>query len=132
MNIDLYCYFNVFDGVFVFCEVVLCVVCCGVDVWVLIDYDQVVGLLEVCMVVLEVGMWFVVGVEILVIWWGSMLYIVGLCIDFGNLMLVVGFVKVCGGRCECVKCMVEELKVSGIDGVYEGVLGYVENLDMVG
>lgn len=80
----------VLDGMFVLYEVVVCVVVYGVMFWVLIDYDEVGGQVVVCEVVVVLGMDYLLGVEIFVIWVGCMLYIVGLGIDLDNVDLVQG------------------------------------------
>lgn len=128
---DLYCYFNVFDGLLLLEEVVVCVQVNGVGVWVLIDYDEVGGVVCVWVVVCVLGMEYVVGVEILVIWVGYMVYIVGLCIDEINQVLVDGLVVICNGCEWCVCEIVEVLECYGIGGVYEGVLKYVGNFDLI-
>lgn len=132
MNIDLHCHSNVSDGALAPREVALRAARRGVDVWALTDHDQVAGLPEARTAALEAGMQFVAGVEISVTWRGSTLHIVGLRIDPGNPTLAAGLAKVRGGRRERAKRMAEELKVSGIDGAYEGALRHADNPDMVG
>lgn len=131
MNVDFYCYFNVFDGLLLFVDVVCCVYVGGVILWVLIDYDEIGGQVVVCSEVEVFGMCYLSGVEILVMWVLCIVYIVGLYIDFVYLVLVDGLYCMCYGCVVCVLVIVEQFVMFGIFGVYEGVLKYVLNFDLI-
>ncbi len=103
----------------------------GVTLWALTDHDEVAGQAAAREAATSLGMAYLSGVEISVTWAGRTLHIVGLGIDPDNAELVQGLARTRSGRCARAEDMSEALAKLGIEGAYEGALGYAGNPDMI-
>lgn len=132
LNIDLHCHSNVSDGMLPPAEVAARAAANGVHALALTDHDDVGGLAEAGGVARALGMVFIPGVEISVTWQGKTVHIVGLRIDPAHPELVAGLQTIRTGRTERARRMGDDLRLSGIDGAYEGAYDYAANKQMVG
>lgn len=103
----------------------------GVDLWALTDHDDLDGLGIAAEAAAQAGMAFVPGVEISIEWEGTPIHILGLGVDHHHPDLVHGLEGLRAGRLERARRMGDALAAIGIDGVYEGALGYVTNPNLI-
>jgi len=130
-NADLHCHSTVSDGMLAPQEVAARAAAHGVTLWALTDHDEVGGQAAAREAATALGMDYLSGVEISVTWAGRTLHIVGLGIDPGNADLVQGLERTRSGRCARAEDISAALAKLGIEGAYEGALGYAGNPDMV-
>ncbi|WP_343662201.1 3',5'-nucleoside bisphosphate phosphatase [Ralstonia sp.] len=130
-NADLHCHSTVSDGMLAPQEVAARAAAHGVTLWALTDHDEVGGQAAAREAASALGMDYLSGVEISVTWAGRTLHIVGLGIDPDNADLVQGLERTRSGRCARAEDISAALAKLGIEGAYEGALGYAGNPDMV-
>ncbi|WP_092971525.1 3',5'-nucleoside bisphosphate phosphatase [Ralstonia sp. NFACC01] len=130
-NADLHCHSTVSDGMLAPQEVAARAAAHGVTLWALTDHDEVGGQAAAREAATALGMDYLSGVEISVTWAGRTLHIVGLGIDPDNADLVQGLERTRSGRCARAEDISAALAKLGIEGAYEGALGYAGNPDMV-
>lgn len=122
--IDLHCHSTVSDGVLAPAELVRHAHGQGIRLLALTDHDDVAGLAEAKQQADELGMQFVNGVEISVMWHERTVHIVGLQIDPAHAPLSQGLADIRDGRILRAQLMADELSKIGIHGSLEGAYRY--------
>lgn len=122
--IDLHCHSTVSDGVLAPAELVRYAHGQGIRLLALTDHDDVAGLAEAKQQADELGMQFVNGVEISVLWHDRTVHIVGLQIDPNHEPLSDGLASIRQGRIVRAQRIADELAKIGIHGSLEGAYRY--------
>jgi len=131
MNADLHCHSVVSDGTLEPEAVAARAHANGVELWALTDHDEVGGQQRARAASLALGMPYLAGVEISVTFAGTTVHIVGLGVDADDEALKAGLVATRGGRRERALEMAASLAEAGIDGCFEGALGYAGNPELI-
>jgi predicted metal-dependent phosphoesterase TrpH len=131
LNADLHCHSTVSDGTLSPTVLARRAKEHGVELWSLTDHDELGGQAEAEAAALALGMRYASGVEISVSWAGETLHIVGLRVDHRSAVLRAGLEAVRSGRARRARAIGDELAAAGIDGAFEGALGFVGNPDLV-
>ena len=131
MNADLHCHSVVSDGTLEPEAVAARAHANGVELWALTDHDEVGGQQRARAASLALGMPYLAGVEISVTFAGTTVHIVGLGVDADDEALKAGLVATRGGRRERALEMAASLAEVGIDGCFEGALGYAGNPELI-
>ena len=103
----------------------------GVNLWALTDHDEIGGLTRARDAALAHGMGYLTGAEISVTFIGTTVHIIGLGFDLDDPALSAGLESTRGGRRARAQEMAEGLARVGIDGAFEGALGFVGNPDLI-
>jgi len=103
----------------------------GVQIWSLTDHDEIGGQAVAQATAQALGMRYLAGVEISVTWANKTLHMVGLGIDYQNPKLIDGLAKTRSGRAERAKEMSDKFAALGFPNVFEGVLPYVGNPELI-
>jgi len=128
---DLHCHSSVSDGVLTPTEVATRAHANGVTLWSLTDHDEIGGIAAARKQAEALGMQFVSGIEISVTWAERTLHVVGLNIDVENRDLNAGLEKIRRDREQRAHAMADKLAELGIQGTYEGALGYAGNPNLL-
>ncbi len=128
---DLHCHSTHSDGLLAPAAVVSRAADHGVDVLALTDHDEVSGLAEAREAAVAAGITLICGSELSVTWGDITLHILALGIDPTNSTLGEGLAAVRAGRTTRARRIADALAKSGIDGAYEGAMGYVTSERLV-
>lgn len=121
---DLHSHSTASDGTLTPTELVSHAVRQGVDVLALTDHDTTEGLDEAAQAAAGQGLALVNGVEISVTWSRLTVHIVGLGIDPANEALQQGLARLREFRDWRAQEIGRRLQAAGIEGAWEGALGY--------
>jgi len=103
----------------------------GVALWALTDHDELAGQQRASAAAQAQGMRYLTGTEISVTFAGHTVHIVGLGFDAQNTPLQQGLARTRSGRDARAREMAAQLAQVGIQGAYEGALGFVGNPALV-
>jgi len=132
LNVDLHSHSTQSDGSLEPAQVAQRAKAGGVDGWALSDHDTLGGLAEAAEAAHALGLRFVPGVEISVLYAGVVVHIVGLRFDPENAALEEGLARIRRTRFERARQMGERLQACGVGGAFEGALRHATNPDLVG
>ena len=130
-NADLHCHSVVSDGTLTPELLAERAAANGVDLWALTDHDEIGGQQRALAAAQAHGMRYLSGVEISVTFIDSTVHIVGLGFDASDAALNEGLQRTRGGRGERAREMAAGLAKVGIEGAYEGALGFVGNPELI-
>ncbi len=119
LSYDLHSHSSASDGSFTPAELVHYAQKNGVDVLALTDHDITSGISEARQAADKLGLGFIAGVEISVLWRKHTLHILGLNIDPDNTELLAGLDKIRQARLWRAQEMGHRLDKAGIAGAYE-------------
>ena len=122
--IDLHCHSTISDGVLPPADLVRHAHSRGIRILSLTDHDDLGGLEEAREVAESLGMHFINGVEISVLWHERTVHIVGLRIDPQHAPLREGLAAMREGRILRAEKIAEELAKSGIHDALQGAYRY--------
>jgi len=122
--IDLHCHSTISDGVLPPADLVRHAHGRGIRILSLTDHDDLGGLEEAREVAESLGMHFINGVEISVLWHERTVHIVGLRIDPQHAPLSEGLAAMREGRILRAEKIAEELAKSGIHDALQGAYRY--------
>ena len=131
LNADLHCHSTVSDGTLEPEVLAARAKANGVQLWALTDHDEIGGQARARAAAQRLGLPYLCGVEISVTFIGTTVHIVGLGLDADDARLRNGLAATRGGREARAREMAEGLARVGIEGAYEGALGYVGNPDLI-
>ena len=130
-NADLHCHSVVSDGTLTPEALAERAAKNGVDLWALTDHDEIGGQQRALAAAHACGMRHLSGVEISVTFIDATVHIVGLGFDADDVALAEGLARTRGGRGERAREMAAGLAQAGIEGAYEGALGFVGNPELI-
>ena len=132
INADLHCHSNVSDGLLD--PVVLAQRAHekGVQLWALTDHDELGGLARAAATAESVGLAFIPGVEISVVWNGHTLHILGLDIDAHAPQLADGLASIRHARGERAVRIAAQLDAVGVTGSLPGAARHAGNSAAIG
>ena len=130
-NADLHCHSVVSDGTLTPELLAERAAANGVDLWALTDHDEIGGQYRALAAAHASGMRYLSGVEISVTFIDATVHIVGLGFDADDAALADGLQRTRGGRGERAREMAAGLAQVGIEGAYEGALGFVGNPELI-
>jgi 3',5'-nucleoside bisphosphate phosphatase len=131
VNADLHCHSTWSDGVLSPAVLVERAQAGGVGLFALTDHDEVSGVEAAKAQAQALGMPFLGGVEVSVSWGGETIHVVGLGVDSTNEILMDGLRRTRSGRDTRAAEIGRQLAQVGIEGAYEGALGYAANPGLV-
>jgi hypothetical protein len=103
----------------------------GVSTLALTDHDDTGGLAAASVAAVEQGIRLIHGVEISVTWRGQTIHILGLGIDPQDANLQAGLAVTRAGRMDRARRMASAFEALGIDGTFDGAIGFAGNPAMV-
>ena len=130
--VDLHCHSRASDGLLAPAEVVRRARAHGVTTLALTDHDETSGLLDAARTAAELGMRFVPGVEISASWNDTVVHVLGLGIDAGEVRLGAGLRALRAERPRRATKMAASLAAAGIPGGLEGAMAYAGNPQLIG
>lgn len=122
--IDLHCHSTISDGMLAPADLVRLAHAQGVRLLALTDHDDLGGLADAAATAQQLGMQFVHGVEISVLWQERTVHIVGLRIDPTDAALVQGLAELRAGRLLRAQKIADELSKVGIADSLQGAYRY--------
>lgn len=132
LNMDLHSHSAQSDGSLSPAQVAQRAKAAGVEGWALSDHDTLAGLAEAAVAANALGIRFIPGVEISVLYAEVVVHIVGLRFDPANAALQAGLARIRHTRFERARQIGERLQACGIEGAFEGALRHAANPDLVG